>query len=467
MERDPKTTSIIISDLHFGQNDDFDIFQANGKDAAFEAFLAHCGDTDRPVELIINGDFVDFLQLKPWDIYLNQGTKSIRQQALVKAQAIVQGNHRAFKALADFLAKPNARIVILLGNHDVELAYDEVWAVVEKAILAFGGQQNRLRLINRATQYNPGIGGVLVHIEHGNFGDPFNELNYTELFADAETNSGYHLPPGTRFVYEVMNQFKEHLRFVDLLKPEVPAVPLVLARLEPFRSVKLLPQAARDMMLALKNGLIRRVQQKAGGGSFGMTGRQPPEPGDALAEMARWYVEEVDTDPSHLVDLLKLDESDTAGAVAGPSFGPKWMPRLKNSFGDAILKCLGRPARLGDPGFYKTDQSVRDSELAQKKIRGDVQIVVFGHTHSALKREFTENTVYVNSGAWANLIELPSESSGFSAWLERIATNQFDRTSFPTYITLAPASGGANLSLAHWSAKGEQVLWSKTITASK
>ena len=265
------STRIVISDLHLGKNDDFDIFQAPGKDDVFEQFLEHCGKLEGPLELIINGDFVDFLQLRPWDIYLNKQKLSIRQQALTKIEEIVRGNQRAFLALAGFLAKPQTRLVILLGNHDVELAYDEVWAVVEKMLLSAGGQEERIKFINRNTQYNFTLNKVTVHVEHGNAGDPFNEILYRELFDDAEKNTGFSFPPGTQFVYEVMNNFKEQLRFVDLLKPEMPVVPLLLARLEPFQSVKQLPGTSLNMLRALKNGLIGRVRLAAASSTVSST----------------------------------------------------------------------------------------------------------------------------------------------------------------------------------------------------
>jgi UDP-2,3-diacylglucosamine pyrophosphatase LpxH len=462
------STRIIISDLHLGKNDDFDIFQAPEKDDVFEQFLEHCAKLEGPVELIINGDFVDFLQLRPWDIYITEKKISVQQQALTKIKEIVQGNKRIFLALARFLATTQVRLVILLGNHDVELAYDEVWAVVKETLLSAGGRDGQLRFINRNTEYNFLLNKVTVHVEHGNAGDPFNEILYRELFDDAEKNTGFSFPPGTRFVYDVMNAFKEHLRFVDILKPEMPAVPLLLARLEPFQSVKQLPGVSLNMLRALKNGFIGRVRQKVGGGSFGSKDEEP-QANDPYAVMARWYCEQVDreSNPDHLESFLSQDETETIEQSSQPTFSPDWMKRIKNSFGNAVLKRLGRPTRFEDTSFYQTDQTGHDVELAQKQIKGDVQIAVFGHTHCALKREFSENTVYINSGAWANLIQLPELSKDFPEWLKRIAENTFERTSFPTFIKLVPAATGVQASLNHWSKQGEQVLWSKNITPLK
>jgi UDP-2,3-diacylglucosamine pyrophosphatase LpxH len=474
---DPDIVFVVISDLHLGKNDDFDIFKAAGKEEAFEAFLDHCANLVPAVELVINGDFVDFLQLRPWDVYVQTSPKAIRQQALIKAKEIAAGNARVFQALGKFLSRAKNRITILLGNHDVELAYDEVWAEIRDAIVGSSTVADRLRILNRQTQYNPAVGGVKVHIEHGNTGDPWNEIHYRELFEDAETNSGFEFPAGTNFVYQVMNNFKESFRFVDLLKPEVPAVPLLLARLQPTKAATLLPDAARNFLGAIKAGFTGRVQKAVGGGSFGTTASGLATKDYLYEEMATDYVEEAKAikatygatgrfeqlDATHLEDFLGQKEFQAPGSPLGASFGPRW-DKVKASFMNAILKRLGRPTRLEDEAFYQIDHSGRDVDAAKERLKGDIRIVLFGHTHGALKTEFVNQGVYINSGTWANLIELPTDSAQFPSWLQRIADNTFKRTSFPTYITLTPGHRGLSVSLNHWSIWGEQVLWTQGIT---
>ena len=80
---------IIISDLHVGANDAFDIFSGSNNPALFSSFLMHIGQLNSRVELVINGDFVDFLQLRPWD----SGT---RAAALEKIRRITSANPNVF-----------------------------------------------------------------------------------------------------------------------------------------------------------------------------------------------------------------------------------------------------------------------------------------------------------------------------------------------------------------------------------
>lgn len=468
METNDNATRIVISDLHLGKNDSFDIFKADAiaptKTHRFKDFLGWCGDQKGPVELIINGDFVDFLQLRPWDGYGD------RAQALEKAQEIAIGNSAIFQAFGTLIRDPEKRLTILLGNHDVELAYDEVWAVIQKAILGSASGHERLLLLNRVTQHNFRVGGVLVHVEHGNKGDPWNEILYKELFDDAVKNSGFHYPPGTLFVYDVMNKFKERFQFVDLLKPEVPAVPFLLARMQPLAAAPRLPKAALDTLRMVRQGFLGAVRRAVGGGAFARSGDQI----DPLySQMAETFIDVASSgkpntfrndDADHLEEFLSSETLPTETAVAEPSFGRR-TERIKTAFVETILKQLGRPSRIDDKAFYQKDQSGHDVAAAEKEFLGDVRVVVLGHTHNALKSEIAGKGLYINSGTWANLIALPSTRDEFSAWLAKIADNTFDRTSFPTFVKLQPASGGLRANLSHWSTTGEDILWSKDISA--
>lgn len=166
------STRIIISDIHVGQNDEFDIFAGPGKSELFAAFIDYVRGHDNPVELIINGDFVDFLQLRPWN-------DLSRATALTKINSIVAGSSRFFDDLGRVLQKPENRIVILPGNHDVELAYPEVGKALRGAILKSAPSAgDKIQMFDsnqaRRTTYRPSINGVHVQIEHGNANDPFN-----------------------------------------------------------------------------------------------------------------------------------------------------------------------------------------------------------------------------------------------------------------------------------------------------
>src|SRR6185436_3347250 len=123
-------------------------------------------------------------------------------------QRIVKANRDVFGVIGSVLADSRHQIRILLGNHDAEMAYPEVWAVLRDAMAPDAGE--RLKLFDERTTYNVPMNGAVVHIEHGNADDPWNAINYQPLFHDAETGTAnFSYPPGTKFVYETINQFKE------------------------------------------------------------------------------------------------------------------------------------------------------------------------------------------------------------------------------------------------------------------
>src|SRR5262249_36493346 len=153
-----------------------------------------------------------------------------------------------------------------LGNHDVELAYPEVWAEVRQAILAEAPDAaGRVEFFNTRATYNPRVGGVTVHVEHGNAGDRGNEINYVPLFQAVETGTNtFAYPPGTKLVYETMNGFKETFQFVDVLKPEMPAVPLALLALKPTAALRALPGLALHGLKAWAHGLLAGLRRRLG-----------------------------------------------------------------------------------------------------------------------------------------------------------------------------------------------------------
>jgi UDP-2,3-diacylglucosamine pyrophosphatase LpxH len=451
-------TRIIISDIHVGQNDEFDLFAGPGKSELFAGFVEYVLGHDNPIELIINGDFVDFLQLRPWN-------DLSRATALTKINSIVTGSSRFFDDLGRVLQKPNNKIVILPGNHDVELAYPEVGKVLRNAILkAVPDADDRIQLFDsnqaRRTTHIPTIGGVKVRVEHGNEGDPWNSLNYLPLFTDAETHTNtFSYPPGTKLVYETMNEFKEIFRFVDLLKPEMPAVILILLALKPFMSALKLPKATLTTLKMLGNAALVALRRKVAGRQLGAPTEFPmvTEYDQLKAFLTAALPAELVTD--HDLELFLEGAGTTEGTM-----GPR-LEKVKLWLLSWAIRGLARfQAQERGKQFYNDNHpDDRAAKGGQARLNGDVRVVVFGHTHEALKTEFGDR-VYVNSGTWANLIELPPDAgSSMPQWLNTLAKNQFKKIAFPTFVKIEPVDRGVNVSLNSWNDKGGEALWMKNI----
>ena len=252
----------VISDLHLGgappAHPGERGFQLCTQVDALAAFIDQlaaqpvCPD-DR-VELVINGDFVDFLAEEgpvavaggtPWSP-IKDDPKLARQLLL----DIAGRNQSVFAALAA-LQRRGHTLTLVLGNHDVELAFPAVRAAL--ATLLGVPPSGALRFFHDGEAYR--VGDAL--IEHGNRYDSFNVVDYDALRRVCALQSrGQAVPEelrlpapvGSQLVAELMNPIKRDYPFIDLLKPEsTAAVPLLLA-LEPGMRT----HAARLAALAFK-----------------------------------------------------------------------------------------------------------------------------------------------------------------------------------------------------------------------
>src|SRR5262249_42566142 len=134
----PQREILIISDLHISEGvlDDCDA-EIEQHLVSFLGWLAARGTS---VELIINGDFLDFVQASPWpgtdledrpadDLPLCH----TERQSLEKFDGIRRAHTTVFQALRELLTiHPENRLTVLPGNHDA----DFFWPRVRDAIAA-------------------------------------------------------------------------------------------------------------------------------------------------------------------------------------------------------------------------------------------------------------------------------------------------------------------------------------------
>src|SRR5689334_8524228 len=168
-----KPVTIIISDLHVGggPNDPGDdhVYDTN----QFVRFLESLG-TDKAgqeghIELIINGDFLEFGQVRPEVYALASALYWCSQsESLQKLEAIVQGHSDFFVALKTFQETGN-RVTLAAGNHDVDL----YWPGVQDRLRDVGGPM--LFELGHAT-YTRYDGRLL--IGHGHMYDPANRFEH-------------------------------------------------------------------------------------------------------------------------------------------------------------------------------------------------------------------------------------------------------------------------------------------------
>lgn len=98
---------VFVSDSHIGGDPGCDGFESP---AELEALFEELGATERPVELILAGDFFDFLQM-------GEAPEGTNRAALTTSRAEYLD---LFAALKRFRSGERKRVVYLPGNHDAE-----------------------------------------------------------------------------------------------------------------------------------------------------------------------------------------------------------------------------------------------------------------------------------------------------------------------------------------------------------
>lgn len=169
----------VISDLHMSEGalEDFD----SELEGYLLGFLDWLGALEEPAELVINGDFVDFVQASPWrGAELEASTTEgiplcfAEHHSIDKLHAIYRAHQPVFAALGQFLAKnQNNRITVLPGNHDADFFWPNV-AEEFTQMACPEGHQEQVQVV-LSDSYRPDRVDWL-WIEHGQQHDPVNSF---------------------------------------------------------------------------------------------------------------------------------------------------------------------------------------------------------------------------------------------------------------------------------------------------
>lgn len=396
--------------------------------ARFIHQLADRGQRDEEVELVVNGDFVDFLAEEsdggtleaPLFVPFEQDPNRARAKLLRVIERVDRGapeGEQVFPAFRRFCQEGN-RLTVLLGNHDLELCLPGVREVLVTALT--GDRPARLTFVDDGRAWR--VGRAV--FDHGNRADGWNQVLHDLLRRTRSALSRGETwemspPPGSELVVHVMNPMKRRYRFIDLLKPEEEAVLPVLVALAPYwlgeaetlRS-RFEAYGALADRLRIMNGLrwqAGEAEQRPG---------QPPIRPEAIS--GRMGSPSVGSDPKSA--LLR----EIAGASLGRSLPPQSTGstpvggRLTSLRVISSLLLDGTPLR--QRGMRRALQAWRETfqrtflvdqeqprylEAARSLARVGSEVVVFGHTHLAKQIPLGDRRVYLNTGTWCPVIRLP------------------------------------------------------------
>jgi UDP-2,3-diacylglucosamine pyrophosphatase LpxH len=401
----------VVSDLHLGGKPGFQIFCQGDTLANFIGMCAQ--PSDRKVGLVLNGDIVDFLAEAP-AAYLDPKSAIDKLERIFYADAAFSG---VWSALQGFVAQPNRRLVLVLGNHDVELALPHVteW-ILEKLSRKESAARGRVTTCFDGAGFPCLVGNKRVFCIHGNDVDIWNGVNQRQLrdfsFAinKGEEPTKWEPNAGTRMVIDVMNGIKRDYPIVDLLKPEVEAVVPILLALDAGRLreiSKILTVAAYLSKDAAKHSL----------GLEHMTTESPESEEEVMAAFLNKYFEYEVAKPLD-ADSPISESYDTIEEARGPEFESTAEEELLSPFDylpaifsnkknkvEKLRKALKKNLE-GDPSFVLTQKDDMFKKM-KKEIGSKVNYLVTGHSHKerAIERK-APGCYYFNSGTWIRLIQL-------------------------------------------------------------
>jgi UDP-2,3-diacylglucosamine pyrophosphatase LpxH len=151
-------TIYLVSDLHLGAGDHLDDFD---RDESFIGFLDMAGRR-RGAELIINGDFIDFVAVRIEKASTRPFSRlgSTEGESLQKLERVFEAHSDLFTALRVFMRKGH-RVVLVPGNHDIDLFWPRVR---DRLLEELGGPDSDCFHFESSGVYRAGS----LYVEHGN-----------------------------------------------------------------------------------------------------------------------------------------------------------------------------------------------------------------------------------------------------------------------------------------------------------
>lgn len=449
--------TLVLSDIHLGNGGGFDIFAGA---AVLPGVLERAAAARSRV--ILNGDSFDFL--------MNEDPLALEEaRAVAQARAIVAHPESAavLAGLGRVLAAGGS-VEIRLGNHDAEIALPAVQAVLRAGLDQPPEVAAHLAFTRGDAPGIVDLGGARILVAHGEHNDPWNRLDYEHL-GDPERAGGFRYPPGSNLVKTLLNPLKRRfgMRFADLLKPDFQGGVLTVLAVDPA-ALRLIFQGSTARLLW---HLMRRIDESP---SFDATAAAaevdaPLEEALAAGGLAD-AVDAAGLSPEEREAIVAAIDPTAApvhfGILDGGLLGNAKLKLARaglRAYAAAQRKLVGREA---DAFFSLTPDPAEWTEARRLAEKFAADAVVLGHTHAA-RFKAEEDLVYVNTGTWIHLMQLPAADADDDAWLtflEQCRQNPgLDPARGPapalfnrfTGLVLDPhPAGGATARLVEWRADG-------------
>jgi UDP-2,3-diacylglucosamine pyrophosphatase LpxH len=208
-----KKIKLVISDLHLGrgrrlptgQTNQLEEFYFDNKLIEFLQYYTSGEFKDHEVELVINGDFLNFLQVDFRGHFLTVLTEDVCLSIL---KSIVDGHQEVFRALRQFAAREHGYVTYVVGNHDQAMLWPSTRAYLNEVIGAPVRYKNIVYFFDG------------VHVEHGHMHEAANRLDPKKFFLKKDLAEPIlNLPFGSHFFIEYVLRVKQAHPHVDKVRP--------------------------------------------------------------------------------------------------------------------------------------------------------------------------------------------------------------------------------------------------------
>lgn len=246
-----KRYKLVISDLHLGRGRTLEGGATNSLEEFYfgkkliEFLNYYCSGEfrDAEVELVINGDFLNFLQTDYRGHFLTVVTEGI---ALEQLHGIVDGHRDVFAAFKTFASHPNRLVTYVVGNHDQAM----LWPATRQYLNEVVGTDIRYRNI---VYFFDGV-----HIEHGHMHEAANRFDPKRFFLKRDLPEPIlNLPFGSHFFVDFVLKIKEAHPHIDKVRPFNRVVQWALLN-EPKFAVSALMKLAAYFLRAMFTADPRR-----------------------------------------------------------------------------------------------------------------------------------------------------------------------------------------------------------------
>ncbi len=215
-----KKLTLVISDLHLsagvylnGRRNVLEDFQS---DIELSNFLKYYSKTDSSIEeleLIINGDFLDFLAVPYVKVFDDEFWSE--KASIEKLHLILAAHSEVFDALEEFLKNKTAKLIYIIGNHDAEMVFEACQKIF---IERFSDDtQAKITILKDTDTYRPVPG---VFIKHGHQYEQAHDFDINNTIIESNEGTKYLNPSwGAYYVTQVVNKYKIEREYVNQVRP--------------------------------------------------------------------------------------------------------------------------------------------------------------------------------------------------------------------------------------------------------